>query len=103
EYTLIPTMIPTPTVIAANLKLSRDFGTLVNNRAGSDVQFVIGGGDKANLKDSADTAAATDSHEVVTMYGHSIILRCRSKYFATIFDDDKEWIETSSRVFRKPN
>lgn len=66
------------------IRLSADLAVLVNSSHGSDVRFLVG----------------TDA---VQMYGHSIILRCRSKYFATMFKDENEWKEKAKGIVHKPN
>jgi hypothetical protein len=81
------------------VKLSEDFAKLVNNPDGSDVRFLVGGyGPATDSNSSLKTHGPT---EPVTMYGHSLILRYRSKYFDTMLGSD--WVEKSDGVIHKPN
>src|SRR4051812_14328833 len=66
------------------LRLSYDFAKLVNNSEGSDVKFLVG-------------------KSKVLLYGHSIILRTRSRYFSNLLSDGKKWKEKSDGVILKPN
>jgi hypothetical protein len=91
--------LKSPTYASGALKLSEDLAKLVNNPDGSDLRFLVGGSKPAidsnsNLKTHGPT-------EPVTMYGHSLILRYRSKYFDTMLSND--WMEKSDGVVCKPN
>src|SRR5438270_9935252 len=77
-------MSPTRTSLSGAIRLAADLSSLVNNSYSSDVHFVVG-------------------PDAATMYGHSIILKCRSKYFAAMFDDTNKWKEKANGVIHKPN
>ena len=47
--------------------------------------------------------AIHDGPDAVPMYGHSIIFRCRSKYFAAMFNDDNQRKEKTKGVIHNPN
>src|SRR3954466_11014450 len=65
-------------------RLSYDLAKLINDSEGSDVKFLVG-------------------ESEVLFYGHSNILRARSRYFSNFLSNDKEWKEKSEGIIRKPN
>src|SRR4051794_937616 len=87
---------PSSTRVFGDMKLSQDLSKLVNSRKGSDIRFLVGPGPMPDAK-------TCDDSQPVCMYGHSVILRCRSRYFDVMFEDDKQWKEKSSGVIHKPN
>jgi hypothetical protein len=93
--------LKSPTYASGAVKLSKDLAKLVNNPDGSDIRFLVGGSKPAiDSNSNLKTHGPTDS-EPVTMYGHSLILRYRSKYFDMMLSND--WLENSDGVICKPN
>src|SRR3984885_2684140 len=91
--------LKSPTYAFGAIKLSEDFATLVNNPDGSDIRFMVGGAKPTN--DSNSNLKTHGPTEPVAMYGHSLVLRYRSKYFDTMLSND--WMENSDGVICKPN
>src|SRR5437870_4172903 len=69
--------------VSGTSKLAQDLANFVNNPVSSDVKFLVGR--------AGDTPP-------VTIYGHSVILRARCKYFDTMFGNK----ELNSTI-EKPN
>jgi hypothetical protein len=93
--------LKSPSYASGAVKLSKDLAKLVNNPDGSDIRFLVGGSKPAiDSNSNLKTHGPTDS-EPVTMYGHSLILRYRSKYFDMMLSND--WMENSDGVICKPN
>src|SRR4051812_47756464 len=78
------------------LKLAHDLSTLVNNPFASDVCFLVGGGD-------TEADSTNEDPTISTFHAHSLILRLRSKYFATMLKENAEWKKTSKCKIRQPN
>ena len=74
-------------------KLIEDLGNLLDGGQGTDIQLKIGGGDTATIPSATTGETIFNSAEVITMHAHSAILRCRSTYFANIFNNEEEWKE----------
>ena len=70
-------------------KFAEDMESLLNDSWGTDIQLKVGGGNTVTVPDVTTGETIFNSTEVITIHAHSVILRCRSKYFANIFNNER--------------